>query len=62
MERIEELLAVYQLNLMNAIVEKDIPNKEIFLAFEIKLSTRDVAHKLLEKIVTIPGVRKVRLE
>lgn len=62
MERIEDLLAVHQLNLLNAVVEKDILNREIFLAFEIKLGTRDVAHKLLEKIVSIPGVRKVRLE
>lgn len=62
MERIEELLALYQLSLSNAVVEKDILSREIFLAFEIKLSTRDVAHKLLEKIVSIPGVRKVRIE
>jgi putative Mg2+ transporter-C (MgtC) family protein len=61
-ERIEELLAIYQLQLLNAIVEKDILSREIFLAFEIKLSTREVAHELLEKIVDIPGVRKVRVE
>ncbi len=61
-ESIEELLGVYQLSLLNAIVEKDIVNREIFLAFEIKLSTREVARELLGKIVNIPGVKKVRLE
>ena len=62
MEKIEELLADCQSKLFNAIVEKDVKNREIFLAFETKLGTREAANKLLGKIVGITGVRKVRIE
>ncbi len=62
LERIEELLSVSQLKLLNAVVEKDVLNREVFLAFEIKLGTRDVADKMLEKIINIPGIKKVRIE
>ncbi len=61
-DRLEEVLAAYQLRLLNAVIEKDILNREIYLAFEIKMGTRDIARQLLEKIVEIPGIRKVRLE
>lgn len=60
--RIEELLGGYGLQLMNAIVEKDVSNRETFIAFEIKLSNRDIAYRLFENIATIPGVKKVRIE
>ncbi len=60
--RIEGLLGGYGLQLMNAIVEKDVSNRETFIAFEIKLSNRDIAYRLFENIATIPGVKKVRIE
>ncbi|MBP1753561.1 MAG: magnesium transporter MgtC [Geobacteraceae bacterium] len=60
--RIEELLGGFGLQLMNAIVEKDVSNRETFIAFEIKLSNRDIAYELFENIATIPGVKKVRIE
>jgi putative Mg2+ transporter-C (MgtC) family protein len=44
--RIEELLGGYGLQLMNAIVEKDVSNRETYIAFEIKLSNRDIAYRL----------------
>lgn len=62
LERVEELLAVHGLKLLNAIVERDLQNREIFLAFEIKLGTTEVARNLLGKIADIPGIRRVRLE
>ncbi len=62
MEKIEELLVVCQLKFLNAIVEKDVVNRQVFIAFETKLGARDVVDKLLGKIVNIPGVRKVRIE
>jgi hypothetical protein len=43
-------------------VEKDVSNRETFIAFEIKLSNRDIAYELFENIATIPGVKKVRIE
>ncbi len=59
---IERLLGVYHLQMLNASVEKDIEKKEIFVMFEIKLSTREVAYQVLDSIAATPGIKKVHIE
>lgn len=62
MPRIEELLQEYNLQMINAIVEHDLERREIFLDFEIKLTDRHVAYRMVDGIIAIEGIKKVRLE
>lgn len=62
MPRIEKLLEGFNLQMLNACVEHDLENQEIFLEFEIKLTDRHVAYRMIDGIIAIEGIRKVRLE
>jgi putative Mg2+ transporter-C (MgtC) family protein len=62
MARIEELLAGFGMRMLNASVEHDLEKQEIFLEFEIKLSSRVLAYRVIDSITAIEGMKKVRLE
>lgn len=62
MARIEELLAGFGMRMLNASVEHDLENQEISLEFEIKLSSRVLAYRVIDGIAAIEGMKKVRLE
>lgn len=62
MPRIEALLEGFKLQMLNACVEHDLENNEIFLEFEIKLTDRKLAYRMVDGIIAIDGIRKVRLE
>lgn len=62
MPRIEKLLEGFNLQMLNACVEHDLEKQEIFLEFEIKLTDRHVAYRMIDGIIAIEGIRKVRLE
>jgi putative Mg2+ transporter-C (MgtC) family protein len=60
--RIEKLLEGFNKRMMNACVERDLEKKEIFIGFEIKVTNRESALRMVDGIVAIPGIKKVRLE
>jgi len=62
MPRIEQLVESFNLQVLNACVEHDLEKREIFLEFEIKLTDRHVAYRIIDGIVATEGIRKVRLE
>ncbi len=62
MPRIEQLVESFNLQVLNACVEHDLEKREIFLEFEIKLTDRHVAYRIIDGIVATQGIRKVRLE
>ncbi len=62
MARVEKLVSGCNLRMLNASVERDLEKLEFFLEFEIKLVDREVAYRMLDSILAIPGVKKVRLE
>jgi putative Mg2+ transporter-C (MgtC) family protein len=62
MERVEKILADFNLQMLQARVEHDLEKRELFLEFEIKLTNRTVAYRMVDCIVATQGVRKVRLE
>ncbi|NMC73216.1 MAG: MgtC/SapB family protein [Geobacteraceae bacterium] len=62
MERIENLLAGFDMKMLNACIEHDLEKQEIFLGFEIKITRRETGYRIVDRIVATPGVKKVRLE
>lgn len=62
MGKIEALLQGLNLRMLNACIEHDIEKQEIFLEFEIKLTHRDTGYRMVDGIVALPGIKKVRLE
>jgi putative Mg2+ transporter-C (MgtC) family protein len=62
MGRIENLLEGFNLRMLNACIEHDLEKQEIFLEFEIKLTSRETGYRIVDSIVVVPGIKKVRLE
>jgi len=59
---IEKLVEGFNMRMLNACVERDVERQEIFLEFEIKLTDREIAYRMVDTIVATSGVKKVRLE
>jgi putative Mg2+ transporter-C (MgtC) family protein len=62
MAGIEKLITDCQMEVLNVSIEKDVQNGVICLEFHVRRSTRELACNLLDNIVALGGVRKVRLE
>lgn len=62
MPRIETLLSENNLQMLNAKIERDLEKQEIFLEFEVKMTIRETGYRLVDGIVAMPGIKKVRLE
>jgi putative Mg2+ transporter-C (MgtC) family protein len=62
MAGIENLISDCQMEVMNVSIEKDVRNGVICLEFHVRRSTRELACNLVDNIVALGGVRKVRLE
>jgi putative Mg2+ transporter-C (MgtC) family protein len=60
--KIEKILKGFNIHMMNACVERDLEKKEIFLGFEIKVTNRESAMKIVDGLSDLPGVKKIRLE
>ena len=61
MAGIEKLITDCRMQVMNVSIEKDVRNGVICLEFHVRRSTREVACNLVDNIVALGGVRKVRL-
>jgi putative Mg2+ transporter-C (MgtC) family protein len=59
---IEKLITDCRMEVLNVSIEKDVQNGVICLEFHVRRSTREFACDLLDNIVALGGVRKVRLE
>lgn len=62
MAKIEELVGRFNLRMLNASVERDLVKQEFFIEFELKLVNREIAYRMLDDILTLQGVKRVRLE
>ncbi len=62
MARLTELLEQCQMQVVKTSVDKDMVRGEIFFDFEVKSSARQMTCDVVELIVAMAGVKKVRLE
>jgi putative Mg2+ transporter-C (MgtC) family protein len=62
MAKIEELVSRFNMRMLNASVERDLTKQEFFIEFELKLVDREIAYRMLDDILTLQGVKRVRLE
>jgi putative Mg2+ transporter-C (MgtC) family protein len=62
MSGIEKLITDCRMQVLKVDIEKDVQNGIICLEFYVKHSTREVACNLVDNIVALGGVKKVRLE
>ncbi|GEM_PF-6665178 len=62
MAKIEELVSRFSLRMLNASVERDLVKQEFFIEFELKLVNREIAYRMLDDILALQGVKRVRLE
>jgi len=62
MGRIEKILSDFSLTMLNARMMRDLEKQELYLEFEIKLTNRQVAYRMIDSIVATEGIRKVCLE
>jgi len=62
MAKIEELVSRSNLRMLNASVERDLVKQEFFIEFELKLVDRELAYRMLDDILALQGVKRVRLE
>lgn len=62
MGRIERLLLDCGVKVLNVSIEKDMENRDIFLEFEVKYSARELACSLVDRVVAVSGVKRVRLD
>jgi len=59
---IEKLITDCRMQVMNVSIEKDVLNEVICLEFHVRHSTHELACNLVDNIVALGGVSKVRLE
>lgn len=62
MARIERLITDSRMEVVHVSIEKDVPQKEIYLEFDVRFTTRELASDLIDSIVATGGVRKVGME
>lgn len=62
LEKIQRILKACKLQLLDVIVEKDVETSRIYFEFEVKFTARDMASRVVDEVVAVAGVRKVRLE
>jgi putative Mg2+ transporter-C (MgtC) family protein len=62
MSKIEKLITDSRMEVVHVGIEKDVHQKEIYLEFEVRLTTGWLASDLIDSIVATGGVRKVGLE
>jgi len=62
LERIEQLLKAAKLDVIDLNVEKDIDSARIYVEFEVKFSKRGTKSGIVDALVAVDGVSKVRLD
>ena len=62
LERIEQILKAGELEILDLDVEKDIDSSRIYFKFQVKFSKRRTKSDIVNSLVAIDGVRKVRLD
>ena len=62
LELVEQILKAGELEIIDLNVEKDIDASRIYFEFQVKLSTRGAQCSIVDSLVAIDGVRKVRLD
>lgn len=62
LERIEQILKAGELEILDLDVEKDIDSARIYFKFQVKLSKRRTKSGIVDSLVSVNGVRKVRLD
>ncbi|EHP87023.1 MgtC/SapB transporter [Geobacter metallireducens RCH3] len=61
-DRIEQVLKAGGLEILDVNVEKDIDSARMYFEFDVKFSTRGAKGAIVESLVSVDGVRKVRLD
>lgn len=62
LDRIEHILNAAKLDVIDLNVEKDVDAARIYFEFEVKFSTRGSKSGIVDALVAIDGIRKVRLD
>lgn len=62
LDRIEQILNAAKLDVIDLNVEKDVDAARIYFEFQVKFSTRGTKSSIVDALVAIDGIRKVRLD
>lgn len=62
LDRIEQILKAGEMEILDLDVEKDIDSARIYFKFQVKLSKRRTKSGIVDSLVSVDGVRKVRLD
>lgn len=62
LDRIEQILKARELEIIDLDVEKDIDAARIYFKFQVKYSKRGTKSDIVNSLVSVDGVRKVRLD
>lgn len=62
MARVEGLLAGFGMRMLNACVEHDLENQEVYFEFELKLTSREAGYRVVDSLMALEGMKKIRLE
>uniref|UniRef100_A0A831UCN7 MgtC/SapB family protein n=1 Tax=Geobacter metallireducens TaxID=28232 RepID=A0A831UCN7_GEOME len=62
LERLEQILKAAKLDVIDLNVEKDVEAARIYFEFEVKFSKRGTKSGIVDTLVAVDGVRKVRLD
>ena len=61
-QEIEKLMVGCQLELVAGRFEKDLEKKQMFFEYDVKFTSRDMACDLIDRITSVAGVKKVRVD
>lgn len=62
LDRIEQILKAGELEIIDLNVEKDVDSARIYFEFEVKFSTRGTKCCIVDSLVSVDGIRRVRLD
>ena len=60
--RIEHLMEACQVDVLNALIERDLVKRSVYLEFQVRYRSRTLACDLADRVAAIEGVTKVRIE
>ncbi len=62
MARVEGMLAGFGMRMLNACVEHDLEKQEVYFEFELKLTSREAGYRVVDSLLVLEGMKKIRLE
>ncbi|GAM11607.1 hypothetical protein OR1_03923 [Geobacter sp. OR-1] len=61
-DRVEQLLSDCRMEMINVVIEKNLDLKSVLLEIDVKSRSRDECNRLVDRLSSIHGVSRIRLE